>query len=221
MPKVKQEYIDKKREQIVDAAYRVCLRKPVEMVTISDVIEEAGLSQGGIYRYYKDLDEILADMLIFMRKEYNIIDRLESIMADENSTFEEITYRMCDTLAEAMEKHLFDIQKINFDLGVLTINEPDRGAKIVERAGHGGNMEYLEKVVIPKMIIGAVKSGLKPKGNPEEIGLYIASSLTGIEKFCILNTCYANGKPTAKVEPRVLFKMYAKTIILLAGGNAE
>ena len=52
MPKVTQEYIDNKRKMIVDSAYQVCLRKPVEMVTISDVIAETGMSQGAIYRYY-------------------------------------------------------------------------------------------------------------------------------------------------------------------------
>ncbi len=49
MPKVTQEYIENKKKFIADAAYRVCLRKPVEMVTMMDVIEETGLSQGGIY----------------------------------------------------------------------------------------------------------------------------------------------------------------------------
>ena len=52
MPKVTEEYIESKRRMIVDACYQVCLRKPVEMVTISDVIAETGMSQGAIYRYY-------------------------------------------------------------------------------------------------------------------------------------------------------------------------
>ena len=52
MPRVSEEYFEKKKQMIVDAAYSVCLRKPVEMVTMSDVIEEAGLSLGGIYRFY-------------------------------------------------------------------------------------------------------------------------------------------------------------------------
>ena len=62
MPKVTEEYLESKRSMIVDCAYKVCLRKPVEMVTISDVIAETGLSQGGIYRFYKDLDEILSEI---------------------------------------------------------------------------------------------------------------------------------------------------------------
>ena len=88
MPKVTQEYFDNKRKMIVDCTYKVCLRKPVEMVTISDVIAETGLSQGGIYRFYKDLDEILSDMISGMRREYNITDKLDAAVADKKAELE-------------------------------------------------------------------------------------------------------------------------------------
>ena len=45
MPKVTDEYVKNKRKRIVDACYAVCLRKPIQMVTMTDVIEESGLSQ--------------------------------------------------------------------------------------------------------------------------------------------------------------------------------
>ena len=79
MPKVTQEYYEKKKEMIVEAAYQVCLKKPVEMVTISDVIAETGMSMGAIYRYYDGLDEILADMLKKLRQEYDYYDRIEEL----------------------------------------------------------------------------------------------------------------------------------------------
>ena len=117
MPKVTQEYFEKKKKAIADAAYRVCLRKPVEMVTMMDVIEETGLSQGGIYRFYKDLDEILSDVIAGMREDYNIIDDLEQLFSSkEEISFEEGVYKIFDILADVMERHLLDIQKINFDL---------------------------------------------------------------------------------------------------------
>ena len=132
MPKVTQEYFDNKRKMIVDCTYKVCLRKPVEMVTISDVIAETGLSQGGIYRFYKDLDAILSDMIAGMRRDYNFTDSLDEVVADKKLSFEEVTRRICGILADSMEAHLMDIQKINFDLTVLAINEPERAAKIIK-----------------------------------------------------------------------------------------
>ena len=148
MPKVTQEYIENKKKSIVEAAYRVCLRKPVEMVTMMDVIEETGLSQGGIYRFYKDLDEILSDVITGMRVDYSIVDDMEQIFsAKDEMSFEEGVHKICDILADVMEKHLMDIQKINFDLTVLAINEPERAEKIIGGIRGQSSFGYLSTVL--------------------------------------------------------------------------
>ena len=64
MPKVSPEYIASKKRLITDAAYQLCLEKTVSTVTMQDIINRTGLSQGGIYRFYRDIDEIFADMLM-------------------------------------------------------------------------------------------------------------------------------------------------------------
>ncbi len=220
MPKVSEEYFEKKKQLIVDAAYKVCLRKPVEMVTMMDVIEETGLSQGGIYRFYKDLDSILSDMVTNMRKEYNIIDELEVITSNADGlSFAEVVHRFCDILADVMEKHLMDIQKINFDLTVLAINEPKRAEKIIGGIQGRGNFEYLATVAMPLLAKASEEGNLKPRGNVEEIFGFISSAYTGIEMNCILSACYGNGNMHLGVKPKPLFDTLAKTIIYLFGGE--
>lgn len=219
MPKVSEEYLESKRNMIVDAAYQVCLRKPVEMVTISDVIAETGMSQGAIYRYYNGLDEILADMITKLRGEYNIIDTFEEILSDKSATIEELLYRVCNSLAEAMEAHISDIQKINFDLGVITINEPERAAKIMANIRGTGNLDYLAQHAMPLLIEGAVKSGYKSLVSPEEIAMFFSASYTGIEKYCIMAHCYGTGDPKLKADPKKLFRTLASSTIMLFGGN--
>ena len=81
MPKITDEYIKNKRKRIVDACYAVCLRKPIQMVTMTDVIEESGLSQGGIYRFYSDLDEILRDVIREMRHSFNIMEETDRLFS--------------------------------------------------------------------------------------------------------------------------------------------
>ena len=54
MPKVTEEYIIKKKKMITDTAYELCLEKTVSTVTMQDIINRTGLSQGGIYRFYHD-----------------------------------------------------------------------------------------------------------------------------------------------------------------------
>ncbi len=216
MPKVKQEYIEEKKRMIVDAAYAVCLRKPVETVTITDVIQETGMSQGAIYRYYKGLDEILSDLVTKTRDDYSYIDRLDEITSDPDRPFEDVTYEVCAVLAETMADHLTDIQKINFDFGVLAVNEPERMARIMAGSNSRGNSDYLGKVLFPRLIKVAAKQGHKPIISGDELLSYLAATLTGIEKYCILSNCYGERK---NVEPRKLFETFAATIILMFGGR--
>ncbi len=220
MPKVSEEYIEKKKQSIVDAAYRVCLKKPVEMVTMTDVIEETGLSQGGIYRFYKDLDEILSDMITNMRRDYNFIDDMEALRNEPNDlSFKEKVYRICDILGETMEAHLMDIQKINFDLTVLAINEPERTEKIIGGIKGRGNMEYLAQTVLPLLRDSSEKKNFVLKGNPEELFDFISSAYAGIEMNCILSACYGRGKIGCKSSPGQLFGTLAKTIVYLFGAE--
>lgn len=221
MPKVTDEYLESKRSMIVDCAYKVCLRKPVEMVTITDVIAETGMSQGAIYRYYNGLDDILADMLTKMRQEYNIIDTFEEILADKSDSIEELLYRICDMLAEAMEAHISDIQKINFDLGVITINEPERASRIMANLKGTGNLEYLGQHAMPLLIEGAYKCGYHAVASPEEIAAFFSASYTGIEKYCIMSHCYGSAGTNIKAEPRKLFHTLATTTIMLFGGKVN
>ncbi len=118
-----------------------------------------------------------------------------------------------------MEEHLMDIQKINFDMGVLAINEPERASKIMDDIKGPGNMEYLGFYVFPNMVKAAIESGYKPHGSTQELQAFISSAYTGIEKYCILGACYGSAGSDTKIEPRVLFRTLAKTIILLIGGK--
>ena len=219
MPKVTQEYIDNKKKFIVDAAYRVCLRKPVEMVTMMDVIEETGLSQGGIYRFYKDLDDILSDVIAGMRMNYNIIDEMEQLFgASDEMSFEEGVHKIFDILADVMEKHLMDIQKINFDLTVLAINEPERAEKILGGIKGKSSLGYLSTVALPNLFKESKKRKYKLRDKPENIANFISAAYTGIEMNCILTACY-KAPMGAQCKPRPLFNTLAKTIIYLCGGE--
>lgn len=219
MPKVTQEYIDNKKKFIVDAAYRVCLRKPVEMVTMMDVIEEAGLSQGGIYRFYKDLEEILSDVIAGMRMNYNIIDEMEQLFgASDEMSFEEGVHKIFDILADVMEKHLMDIQKINFDLTVLAINEPERAEKILGGIKGKSSLGYLSTVALPNLFKESKKRKYKLRDKPENIANFISAAYTGIEMNCILTACY-KAPMGAQCKPRPLFDTLAKSIIYLCGGE--
>jgi len=60
VPRVSEEHLIARREQILDAA-RVCfLSKGLHNTSMQDLIQEAGLSVGAVYRYFKSKNEIIA-----------------------------------------------------------------------------------------------------------------------------------------------------------------
>lgn len=59
MPRVSDEHLAARREQILDAARRCFLRNGFHVTSMQDVIAEAGLSVGAVYRYFKSKNEIV------------------------------------------------------------------------------------------------------------------------------------------------------------------
>jgi len=60
MPKVSEEHLDKRRQQIVDAAARCFARKGIHPTTMQDIFRESGLSAGAIYRYFDSKEALVA-----------------------------------------------------------------------------------------------------------------------------------------------------------------
>jgi len=65
MPKVTEEYIDIRRQQIIDAAYRCFARKGFHQTTMREIFAEAGLSAGAIYHYFQSKAEIIEASFVF------------------------------------------------------------------------------------------------------------------------------------------------------------
>ena len=59
MPRVSDEYLERRRQQILDAARRCFARQGFYETSMQDVFREAGLSAGAVYRYFKSKDELV------------------------------------------------------------------------------------------------------------------------------------------------------------------
>jgi AcrR family transcriptional regulator len=59
VPRVSAEHLTARREQILAAARRCFLRNGLHNTTMQDLIGEAGLSVGAVYRYFKSKNEII------------------------------------------------------------------------------------------------------------------------------------------------------------------
>lgn len=218
MPKVSQEYIDNKKKLITDAAYELCLEKTVSTVTMQDIINHTGLSQGGIYRFYRDVDEIFADMLMAMRERVNIKEKTDEIFsqADELPPTE-ITFRIFDMLAEFMTQELMGVEKIDFELSVLAMNAPGRVDKILAGVKSVGHKEYIMKCTAEFFSQKLASGGIQTKAEPAELLSFIASAYSGIQMSCIVNNCYKKAPMAEAYQPKALLRTLAESVNHLMG----
>ncbi|GGK62441.1 TetR/AcrR family transcriptional regulator [Nocardia camponoti] len=63
MPKVSDEHLERRREQILDAAQRCFARKGFHDTSMQDIFSEAELSAGAVYRYFTSKNAIIAELV--------------------------------------------------------------------------------------------------------------------------------------------------------------
>lgn len=222
MPKVTKEYIENKKKQIIDAAYFLCLEKTVSTVTMQDIINKTGFSQGGIYRFYHDIDEIFKDMFMELRNRVSIKEKTDEIFAHaKEMSAAEVINQIFSMLADFMEEELMGIEKVDFEFSVLAMNAPERVEKILSGIPGVGNLEYLT-MKTSAFFKEKMESGeLKPRVNMEELLSYISSAYSGIQMCCIVNHCYKNLPFGENVRPKNQLNTLAKTVNYLMGVETE
>lgn len=64
MPRVSEEHLERRRQQILDAAQLCFARKGFHETSMQDVFTESGLSAGAVYRYFTSKNEIIAALVV-------------------------------------------------------------------------------------------------------------------------------------------------------------
>ena len=183
MPKVSEEYFQRKRKEIVDAAYRVCIRKSISAVELKDVIAETGMSHGAIYRYFKDLDEIIGAMIVQVNSEDPYMEDVERIFDDTDGRLPvQIIRELCQFLYQQMNGSGIDAVKISFYANVFIINEPERAAKIFEsiKDCNVSSSSYLICKFSEYVEQQTRKCNLHPKCSLDDLVQYLVASYNGI-----------------------------------------
>ncbi|GLY72421.1 TetR/AcrR family transcriptional regulator [Actinoallomurus iriomotensis] len=100
MPRVSDEHLERRRQQILDAARHCFIRKGFHLTSMQDVFAESGLSAGAVYRYFKSKNEIIH--AIATERQGSAVQLLETIVKEDPlPPFEEIIERFL-TLVQSM-----------------------------------------------------------------------------------------------------------------------
>ena len=164
MPKVSEEYFEQKRNEIINAAYRVALTKSISSITLKDVRDEAGMARGGIYRYYNNLDEILAALIVKVNKDNSYTEDIEKIL-NKNSAKPATTLKnLCDLFLKYITSRSSDALILGIQFEVFCIHEPERVTKIMNNIdGSNENSNMFLYSALTKYIKAETKKGtMKP-----------------------------------------------------------
>src|SRR5215470_15735971 len=81
MPRVSQEHLDRRRQQILDAAASCFARQGFHATSMQDIFAAAGLSAGAVYRYFPSKTELIR--AIAAEALANVLPVLDSATSDQ------------------------------------------------------------------------------------------------------------------------------------------
>ena len=176
MPKVSQEYFENKRKIILEAAYRVFTKKPVYNVSMKDIVKESKLSQGGVYKYFSNIDEIIFG--IFNIKELEV-DPTE-ILEKYNSKPEKAIFELLESLKKSFFAPTEKIGKILFELYIIFLNDKERMNLFYNNVNESITLNYWLKELFAFIDKKIEEGYFKPLMDIRDIYMQIIVTLRGI-----------------------------------------
>jgi AcrR family transcriptional regulator len=173
--------IQRKREEIINAATSVIARKGVAATTTKDIAEEADMGESTLYNYFESKRDIL---LAIMQQQQSLYDNIlhESITVTNRESLIEMMDRIMEVIIErtpflrAMMIEAWIDDEIMYNFVLVRINEI---VKLVQQfitaQIHSGMFRPMEPTVIIRCIVGTfaaymlpILRGIQPVPSPAE-----------------------------------------------------
>ena len=219
MPKVKDEYLQDKREQILDAAHRVCMRKPVYSITMRDIIAETGWSQGAIYRYFKNVHLILFELMNRLTAGLNVKEETDRILALPAAP-ERIIAEILNLVTRSTMTNAKELGKMIFEYTALIANQPEYNEPFYENVKISGDLQYLQNKTF-EFLVSRIDAGyFKPIVPVEDIFSFAGMTIDGIQRdLTLAQNCSFDTPVFNKINPQKLMNVLCKSLIYLLGGD--
>jgi AcrR family transcriptional regulator len=104
----REQYLKTRRNQILDAALEVFVDKGLDMATVDEIAQAAGISKGTIYLYFKSKDEIFDTILAERSSIPELIDWIgstEKLMKSSKFSPQSFLENIGNKYLEAMENY--------------------------------------------------------------------------------------------------------------------
>lgn len=179
MPKVKPEHAERKKAEILEAAKRVCQSKPVYEVAMRDIVTESGMSQGGVYKYFSNIDEVFVAILNQETLTSTIKERTDAIFQRKGDPFDKL-----EQYIQLIRGHLeASIQKdgsIHYELVSLYTKDTARFEAVKDQIEEVSNLHYLQTAFATFLVEQLEKGHFKTSMKKEEILTLIEVYMSGL-----------------------------------------
>ena len=219
MPKVTEEYIANKKKETIDAAYQVCLDKPITDIVLQDITDKTGFSHGVIYRYYKDIDEVLHDLVASINSSYSYDEQWKTILK-ESKDWQTVIRKACKLGSDMTVSMDIGTLKISAYANVLAMSDPDRVISIGSslKDGEKNPFNALLRSVKDYLEDLREKGVIHPSATSAEIIQYIYVSVRGIQQVYTLNQCTGGRVFRSSYDVSKMFDMLSDSLIGIIGG---
>lgn len=217
MPKMNERYFEEKRHKILDATYAVCLKKPMHEVSMRDVITESGLSQGGIYRYFSNLDEILIELINWKSPEYDVQTLVDAIILSNHAP-EKVIGELFGVWEKVILDSLVGVGKIFSETCNLYLNHQDQLKRFTSESRISLDEAFIKEKFCFFTSQKISEGYFKPKIPFDDLLSFLITSLDGIVRDLIIIEHYPLDD-LPNLEKTRLIKCLCTALVLLLGGD--
>ena len=172
MPKVSDEHKELRIQQILLAASEVFKNKGYEQATLKDIVEEAGMSRGWIYLYFKDKVTIFLALIDYL--DAQLEERISTLQKENNGSAQGVLISYLQETSQSIDSLEDSVVPAIYEFCTTGWRDEQVREFFVNR--------YIRVTTIFIDVISrGVEAGVfKPTQSVDEIVKYMISSLDGI-----------------------------------------
>lgn len=212
MPKVTDEYLAGKRNFILECTNEILKEKPLYQITMRDIIKKAGFSQGVIYRYYANIDEIYMD-LINKNPISNLLEQRIDYLVSSEQTIKSVVSDCIVSIGEYIEELLKSIGgKTCFELLVTYAYDAEKRNVIFPKLQFKQSLEYAQNKIVEYLMQKIQQGVLQTSISVDSIIMFTGISIDGIMQSVAMNMV-ENAEDKTIVDVPEMFQTLAKALI--------
>lgn len=194
MPKVTDKYLTERKDFILECTNEVLKEKPLYLISMRDIIKKAGVSQGAIYRYYANIDEIYVD-LINKNTTYNLLEQEIDSLLDSEQEEKLILYNCIIAIGKYIEELLKTVGgKTCFELLVFYAYDNEKRNTIFPLLKFKQSLEYAQNKIVDYMTEKIKNKVLHPSVSVDSMIMFVSISIDGIAQSVAMSTLEENNQ---------------------------